>query len=175
MQRCLQNARMRAVSQSVQFNFIKYSIYYSIYNYIHYSIQKIKIYYSLIPEARTKRHSLLFLTFRSVPFEPDSCSITFYQFFYENTCADSFLQPLNATFTMIFVQCTQHLAYFAWLKYSQSVELQMRLAIIVKCTTGLQISVDGLQGSELVVFHNLNVINSFDRHFICFLYQKIND
>ncbi|CAL5984873.1 Hypothetical_protein [Hexamita inflata] len=49
MQRCLQNARMRAVSQSVQFNFIKYSIYY----YIHYSIQKIKIY--LQPNFRSPR------------------------------------------------------------------------------------------------------------------------
>ncbi|CAL5984882.1 Hypothetical_protein [Hexamita inflata] len=84
----------------------------------------------------------MFLTFRSVPFGPDPCSITFYQFFYENTCADSFLCPLNAAFTMIFVQCTQHLSYLARLKYSQSVESQMCLALIVKCTNGLQISVE---------------------------------
>ncbi|CAL5973787.1 Hypothetical_protein [Hexamita inflata] len=131
--------QFRSLCSLTLLNIVYIIVYIIIYIIVY---KRSKSIYSLIPEARTNRHSLLFLTFRQVTFEPDSCSITFYQFFYENTCADSFLQPLNATFTMIFVQCTQHLAYFAWLKYSQSVESQMCLAIIVKCTTGLQISVE---------------------------------
>ncbi|CAL5973793.1 Hypothetical_protein [Hexamita inflata] len=89
--------QFRSLCSLTLLNIVYIIVYIIIYIIVY---KRSKSIYSLIPEARTNRHSLLFLTFRQVTFEPDSCSITFYQFFYENTCADSFLQPLNATFTM---------------------------------------------------------------------------